>query len=311
MRGSIATAAIAALFLGGCAIHPLPEDVTRNNTLQIVHKIRCEGREALDRISVRLLRAEGDERAHAFADQVERRELTVPELFGNKKYKFGLSPRAQELFLAYTLSAVTFDFFFDIDETNDNSASAGFRLPFVDGIFNLNANAGAKFERGTARKFMVTSSFRELHELNPVECAKIVARVGNYYYPITGVIGLEEIFDTFVMIDSTVGGLPGAGNPHQFSDEVSFITTIGADVNPSLTLDAIPNRFRLVSASATLKAERVDKHQVTVALAKGDRLRGLDAGRVSAKDRSRAIAEQRRMEDLIIVPRRGSVIIQR
>jgi hypothetical protein len=38
---------IGAFLLVGCAIHPLPENVTRDTTYDIVQKIR-EGREALD-----------------------------------------------------------------------------------------------------------------------------------------------------------------------------------------------------------------------------------------------------------------------
>src|ERR1700681_1495348 len=38
---------VAALGLAGCAIHPLPEDVTGVDTYHIVRQIRCETREAL------------------------------------------------------------------------------------------------------------------------------------------------------------------------------------------------------------------------------------------------------------------------
>ena len=41
-------AALAASFLGaGCAIHPLPEDVTGVPTYYIVRQIRCEARSAV------------------------------------------------------------------------------------------------------------------------------------------------------------------------------------------------------------------------------------------------------------------------
>jgi hypothetical protein len=38
---------VVALILSGCAVHPLPEDVTRRSTLAIVKAIRCEAKQAV------------------------------------------------------------------------------------------------------------------------------------------------------------------------------------------------------------------------------------------------------------------------
>src|SRR5258707_10005018 len=38
---------VVALMLSGCAVHPLPEDVTRKSTLAIVKAIRCEAQQAI------------------------------------------------------------------------------------------------------------------------------------------------------------------------------------------------------------------------------------------------------------------------
>jgi hypothetical protein len=43
---SVIVSSLAAL-LGGCAIHPLPENVTGIDTPDIVRQIRCESREAV------------------------------------------------------------------------------------------------------------------------------------------------------------------------------------------------------------------------------------------------------------------------
>ena len=44
------------LLVSGCAIHPLPEDVTGVDTYHIVRQIRCEAREAGRQALVRWLR---------------------------------------------------------------------------------------------------------------------------------------------------------------------------------------------------------------------------------------------------------------
>ena len=42
------TVSIATLFMSACATHPIPDDVTRDSTLNIVKKIRCEARKAIE-----------------------------------------------------------------------------------------------------------------------------------------------------------------------------------------------------------------------------------------------------------------------
>jgi hypothetical protein len=321
MKLSLAAVSTTVLFLGGCAIHPLPDDVTRHSTYQIVEKIRCEGREALDNITVDILRQYGNEQVRQLADRLEVGDVVAAQLVVppyRQVLAVGLAEEGHKILERFTLTAATFDFSFDITETNDNRTQADFRLPFVDGVFDLTTRAGAKFERQAWRKFQVTDSFAELHTLRRDRCEAIVAKVGNYNYPIIGKIGLEEVFRTFVGVDTLVGGLAIVG-PERFSDALTFTTTVNADANPSLTLAAVPNRFRLIGASANFIASREDEHKVTIALARGAlfprfrdaSLREVNARRASAREMSKEIARERRFEDVIIIPRRGGVVIQR
>jgi hypothetical protein len=206
------------------------------------------------------------------------------------------------------LTAVTFDFAFTITEENDNQAAADFRLPVGNGTFTLDTKAGAKFQRKAQRKFMITNSFYELHRLDRTRCANIVARAGNIIYPITGKIGLKEVFQTFVRLDSSVGGKPGGAS--QFNDNLTFTTTLHAGANPKIALDPIADRrFRLASANIDLNASREDEHQVVVNLAKGDVLKGFDRARLDAKAQSKIVAELRRTDSFFIFPRNSVRIL--
>ena len=310
MYRSVAFAGLCAVFVAGCAIHPLPEDVTRDTTYDIVQKIRCEGREALDEISVQLLRTSTDPRTLALADRVEAGELSVIDVFERHRRQLVLDRDVLALFASYTLTAVTFDFAFTISEDNDNQASADFRWPVVNGTFTLNAKAGAKLQRKAQRKFMITNSFYELHRLDRARCANIVARSGNIIYPITGKIGLKEVFQTFVRLDSSsdLGVRPGTTS--EFNDNLTFTTTLSAGANPKITLDPIADRrFRLASANLNVNAQRVDDHQVVINLAKGDILKGFDRARLDAKARSKVIAELRRTDSFFIFPRSSVTIL--
>ena len=53
VSGVISTTAI--FFLAGCAIHPLPDDVTGVSTYNIVRQIRCEARQAVFEYAVQWL----------------------------------------------------------------------------------------------------------------------------------------------------------------------------------------------------------------------------------------------------------------
>jgi hypothetical protein len=308
MRILPALALACAFFVAGCASHPLPEDVTRETTVQIVRKIQCEGRQALDNISVDLIRKSSDyPPLLELADRVEAGELTVIELMRNPKYRSArqhLPQNAQTLFQAYTMTAATFDFDFLITETRNQHAHASWNWPFTHGLGTLGGvNAGAKLERQTDRKFMITKSFFELHKQKRFEdCEAIMARVGHVVYPITGIIGLEELFRTFVTLDSA-GGQGDA--THKFSDAFVFTTTLSSGVTPKIALNAGPiNDIRLAEASLDFSASRVDVHKVTISLARGDSIKSVEEAQFIAKRKSRIIAEDRRTEDLFIAPRR-------
>src|SRR5947207_2693314 len=64
---------VGALYLSGCAIHPVQQDVTGLPTPVIVDRIRCETRLAIQDKSIELLRSykEGnDERSKELADRL-------------------------------------------------------------------------------------------------------------------------------------------------------------------------------------------------------------------------------------------------
>jgi hypothetical protein len=133
-------------------------------------------------------------------------------------------------------------------------------MPVVPGLFSLGANANADFDRESSRKFQIVNNFYEMHELPREYCESIAAKIGNVVYPITGKIGLEEVFETFVKLDSNIEG--GLASEHRFSDELTFTTSVGSDVTPGIFLDPFPVRnFRLLTARATVAASRVDQYK--------------------------------------------------
>lgn len=286
-------AAIAALLLPGCSIHPLPEDVTGETTYQIVQKVRCEAREALTSLAVRALRESYSPPTLELAAQLEAGDITIIDLFQDPKNRSKVDPEVHRNFDVFALSSAGFEFAFTMSETNHHSASASFRMPFTDGTFNLNTGAGKTLERQNERNFKAGHTFIELYERTDARiCSQIAARVGNFIYPITGKVGLEEVFGTFYSLNRPYNpklrGIPGeayrnfrqGGDVTKFSDALAFTTTLVATADPSVALDAGPIRqLRLAKASLSASATRMDLHRLTITVATGKRVASLQQAR--------------------------------
>jgi hypothetical protein len=312
------------LSLTACAIHPLPDDVTRESTYHIVQKIRCEAREALTKLAVRALRESHQPSTLDLAQQIEDGRLRVTEIFEKPHLQTLVDRQVHNNFDIFALSAVALAFTFTITEGNNNTANATFKMPFTNGLFQLTADAGGKLDRVAERKLEANHTFLELYELtDPAVCAKIAAGGGNFIYPITGKIGLEEVFETFYLMNRPYN--PALKSPDDeafknhragrdvkdFSDELKFTTKFNMGATPSITLDPVPQKFRLTSASLTSSALREDLHKVVISVDIGDPvtslmdargragLRALNAAAQGAKRQASRRVKELRMENFI------------
>ena len=194
----------AALLLDGCALHPLPDDVTGRSTFQIVQKIRCEARAALNEISADVLQNNSKQAyTNALAQEVREGNVKVTDVFDlTKGYARRVDPEVYPYFSTFALSALALGFEFNITETNNAQADSNFLETFSRGVFKLNAKVGSKYDRNNTRKFDVGETFLEVYELLDEECRKYPDGTKNYVYPITGNIGLKEAIETFINLNS-------------------------------------------------------------------------------------------------------------
>jgi hypothetical protein len=192
--------------------------------------------------------------------------------------------------LKYGSITIGYSFSFDITETNLNSASAGFQLPFTNTVFDLTAKGSANFTRQGVRTFAFSDSFLDLIAL---DCSQYTRRPGNLAYPIVGSIGVAHIIDTYLDLGkSGVTSTGGVAGP--FKDVITFTTEIGGDINPRVTIAAVPNKFRLINANGTFGAGRRDIHSLTIVIpfpVLDDRPGSfLTTERFTAKEYARAVA---------------------
>ena len=271
------------IFLTSCTLHPLSENMARDDTYKIVQKIRCEAKDAVKKVVVDLFLNSNSELGRELGLAIEKDEILLSEINPrDKKSKYfhlfkKLPQRARILFLRFADAAIAFDFTFTISENNNNMADLSFRNPFFGGLFSLNIKGGHENKRQNKRNFLIVNTFEELHTdefLSNEACDKVVVNHQNLAYPITGNIGLAEVVDTFTRL-SVHGGL--AGNPKltgkpkpddvaSFADTLTFTTKVFGQADPKITLSPMTAGFELIEAKGTLASDRQDIHEVIIAL---------------------------------------------
>jgi hypothetical protein len=267
-----------SVFAGGCAIHPVPQDVTGVDTYHIVRQIRCEARETI-RLEVinwlNKLAAAGSPLAEQLAQQYQ----ADPESISGFHYNLFKGPdyvKIRSMTKLFYDTGIAYNF--DLTMTEDNNLSAGltFTRPILNPVFTLDIGAGAMRQRSNHRTFMVTDTFSYLlTKLNtPVRGQRYCdgQLVGpNYVYPIAGRIGIDKMVRDFIELTLFANlepdAKPGAGGAPTMSDELTFTTSINGSINPVAVFTPVSSAFQLTNATLTAAADRMDVHKVAVALA--------------------------------------------
>jgi hypothetical protein len=234
------SSAVLSCGLAACAIHPLPENVTGVKTSQIVHRNRCEARDALMRVQQRLIE--------------KNRQASLETLT-----KIGIV-------LSYSL---------DITETDSLTASTTFEQLLTKGMFTFNPNASNVLKRENTRVFTVADDYRTLMDMRNCRAMPVGS---SYQYPIVGTIGIAEMIRTFLTmalhedlndnltddtaLETTISKSIAASPT--MVDTLVFTTTISAGIMPTVTLTPVGSLAQLTNASLNASLMREDAHQVIV-----------------------------------------------
>lgn len=248
-----------AFAFGGCSIHPLPDDVTRLATRQIVHHIRCEARTAIKHAIMDYLRKV--ERTD-FLNRLATNQLPFQEL---DQHLYELPAKVRANIVKYERAAITYDFTFDITEQNTVAAEVDFVNLLSHGTFAMPSKGINDLQRQTVRLFRVNDNFGELIRLD--SCTED-GSPENLMYPVSGTIGLGEMIETFVDLNEyqRLTGTKDTDTVPTMTDTFNFQTTISGSVAPQVTLTPLNHLFRVSGASLTASALRKDIHKVIVAM---------------------------------------------
>ena len=234
LRG--ATALGLAVSVVGCAIRPLPEQVTGVSTDEIVKRIRCEAREAIRLKASDYLSFHTEDPA----------AIALSKALAQEDYEFNradflrLSSQPKQALAKVGSSAIAYNFTFDMTEINNLDPSWDGIAGIPNGTFGLGVTAGLDRTRHSIRSFTVSDTFVGLLMNVPsTYCKGRTMREPNYLYPIVGKIGVGEMISAFIDISLFDNLAPGDKGPPAVSDSIEFQTDLSLGITPSVVLTPV------------------------------------------------------------------------
>jgi hypothetical protein len=278
-RLSLANVLIVGLLLGGCAIHPLPEDVAHVRTYDIVRQIRCETRQAvIDILFTYLTTADNMRHDNLDRNSHEIGKRAKEDYEADRDSITRFNPNKLTGF-AHTVVGLLYDtgvaYNYDLLglETNNINPTLNLLRPLpITSKVSLGVTGNFDRQRQNERSFTVTDNFGDLLvNVHEDYCAgKLAAE--NYVYPITGRVGVDRVVKDFMLL-TLFGNLSGASKdvtkvtgPPTMVDQLQFLTTIGGTATPKIAFIPLGRGFEFVDASLGLTVSRKDTHQLTVGL---------------------------------------------
>ena len=253
---------LLSLALGGCAIHPVQQDVTGVKPKDLVNFIRCEARLAIQDKAIEMLRGETSARAWAFADHLAPMR-GQPWIFDPRTT---LASNELAFYYRYVSTGIAFDFSFDITEDNGVGGGADPIRLITNGTVGIGLSASGDFKRENLRHFVVSETFQDLLQNKRLVCEPSY-RPENHAYPIAGSVGLAELISTFVDLNEVKSLEADKSTSKVFADTLTFTTTVMGSVSPHVIVSPLGTRWGLASpANILASASRMDKHSMIVGL---------------------------------------------
>jgi hypothetical protein len=263
----IATAIAMAASAGGCAIRPLPEQVTGVSTDEIVKRIRCEARDAIRLKASDYLSFHTEDPA----------AIVLSQALGQENYDFDrkqflrLSNQPRQALIKVGSSAIAYNFTFDMTEINNLDPTWDGIAAITNGTFGLGITAGVDRSRHSIRSFTVSDSFAGLLMDVPWSyCKDRTVRSPNYLYPIVGRVGVGEMISNFIDISLFDNLKAGDKGPPAVSDSIEFQTNLALGIAPSVVLTPVTKAFTTKGATFGFVNKRQDSHKVIVGLSRDD-----------------------------------------
>lgn len=273
-----ATVIALGIFVSGCAIHPVPDDVTGLSTYDIVRQIRCETRQAVMDSVLGFLTSERnslkkvDLASRRIGEKFEKERETNPDIM-LRFHPTLLSGFARQTVGLLWNTGIAYNYNLEMLEINNFDPEINLLrgLPSSSHIWGLKGNFDR--QRQNTRVFTITDNFGDLvNKVRASYCRRHIVQK-NVIYPIAGEVGMRKVVQDFLRL-TLFGNLAGgdAGDvtdvkgPPTMVDQLEFQTLIGGSVTPKVTFIPPGRPFHVADASLGISISRRDTHKLTVGL---------------------------------------------
>lgn len=260
------------ILVAGCAIHPLPENVTGVPTYIIVRQIRCETRQAIIDSAVGWL---------ANDDRVDAASRAIGLQFANgrpiQEFRPGLfRGQVASIIQLFFDTGIAYDFELQGTEVNNLDSEVDLAKPFKHSKFTLGIKGGIDRQRKNDRTFTITDTFSGLVRLPNTYCdGRDVQQdynynvQANYMYPIAGKIGVALLVHDFINLTlfANLSKKSTPQGPPTLVDALTFTTTITGTVTPMIVFTPVGAALNATNFTLIGVATRTDVHTITMGLA--------------------------------------------
>lgn len=258
---------IFAVFLSGCSIYPLPEDVMQYDSDKIAAAIRCQTRDAIRGVIVRSI--EGA-RSPVLYKQMGKEQLlnwlqSDPENFRRLKWD-SFAPELKTWFLFYKDTSISFDFTIDSSEQNTTGLNLTLLRQFSGSTNAVGLGGTNDRTRQVKRAFRVFDTFDSLARLMLTEACDNAPQAPNYLFPAAGLLKINSLVDSFLIANNweNLAGSDKNYTTAEMSDTLTFTTKHTGNVSPSTTADPTIGKWVPTSATLNLDNTRQDLHTIII-----------------------------------------------
>ncbi|WP_326872604.1 hypothetical protein [Bosea sp. (in: a-proteobacteria)] len=256
---------MAAVVSGGCSIHPVPDYIGPDKTINIAKRIRCEARDAVKTAFISKARSSPSLKTRAYAEALAAEKTPITKI----DYA-ALDDQTAAFFRKYDGAGIAYDFRFDITESGGAGGDLDLLRTISGGSISLGVNARSDLMRQNLRTFLLNDTFIGLLTTMTAGHCQGYETGENWLYPITGSIGLAEMVKAFIQIDETGAFVPREGqDAATLIDTLEFTTQFSVSAQPSLVLAPAGRRWQttgLSAGQAGIGAGRIDKNKVAISI---------------------------------------------
>ncbi len=287
---SVTKIIVSTIFLASCRTIPLPQQVTKFDTYQIVQRARCEVRDAIRKqaaqyVEITLGRPE-------FYDGIIDGSITLDIL----RDKFP-NPESLKVLNRYANSAVAYEFTFNMTVIDKLGGSIDFLRMFSQGPFSFGLSASRARTNSNNRNFQISDTFIKLSTTLDNRVCGDVSGTGRNSYPITGRLGLDDIVNVFLGLNQ-YGNLTGEDNLPTISDTISFSTTVATGTEPDKKFENNSSGLNVAGVNLEITGSRTDVHNLVIAFTLPPS--ALSFANPAAAAEKRAFAELARQRERIL-----------